>query len=131
MKVRLRTPLTVMLDKAGYDYNPDSGFPWGEALKYMAENPNKISEHDYKWTLSKGRHWPTCSCGQLCKKLPLDIDGSPKDQEIRNLGLLLINALREKKYEECYKLYRQIAKKVTAILNKPKAKKLIIRRKAK
>lgn len=57
---------------------------WIIELKKAIEKEPTMTQ--MKRLLAQAGRWPTCACGELCKRLPRDKDKCPKDNRLRTLG---------------------------------------------
>lgn len=65
-----------------------NGMSWLTFLDHAIADPESVidtDEHEEAIELSRG--WPTCACGELCKSLPRDNAGEPKDIVLFGLGI--------------------------------------------
>jgi len=64
-------------------------FALKKLIKQVKNNPEKDIPADYLAQLHfQANDWPTCACGVLCPSELKSVDGSPKDSELRNLGMM-------------------------------------------
>lgn len=61
---------------------------------HFLEKPSKeIKSKDMGIATTKACSWITCACGQLCKALPRNEEGEPKDSKLYNLGIKFYNEI--------------------------------------
>ena len=60
-------------------------FNWYTEIDKVILNEPDGAEWNKLADMSKD--WVTCACGQLCKRLPRDVDGEPIDIELSDLGV--------------------------------------------
>jgi hypothetical protein len=66
----------------------------------------------------KASDWPTCACGQLCKRLPRHANKEPKDSALGYLGMDFFGAVCRGYYHEAMSLMKSIEARTTKLLNK-------------
>jgi len=62
------------------------------------------------------REWPTCACGQLCKRLPRTNIGSPQDDLLFTLGSVFSVDVESRKWRGALKAFRAIEKRTAQLL---------------
>jgi len=100
---------------------------WLTTLAKLAVSKS-ITILKYQRLLDLASKWPTCACGQLCKKLPRDEDGKPEDTLLSALGHDFVNNISRKEWVKALKTFKKIERRSTLLLkkqhgNKPKRQK--------
>ena len=105
--------------------NPFSDeFDWFAAL----EEAKRINLSYYNTNNSNGdlnvldaldelaRGWPTCACGQLCKRLNKDANGGPADDKLESLGINFQIAVENGDWERAIRIFHLIEQRTTELL---------------
>ena len=88
---------------------------WLTTLTKLVSNP-KITGDKYNKLLDKSGQWPTCACGQLCKKLPREKDGEPKDRVLYRLGMGFVDEIIHKDWKQALKIFKKIERRSALLL---------------
>ena len=64
--------------------------------------------------------WVTCGCGQLCKALPRNLDGKPKDRKLSTFGIYFANYIHTKNWINALKILNKIEARTSQLLNEQK-----------
>lgn len=82
----------------------------------------QLNKPTIKWkalrTLSG--NWVTCACGNQCNSIPR-INGTPVDEELRNLGLYFHEAVEECDKTKALSILDQIEKRSAYLINEIKS----------
>lgn len=58
-------------------------FDW---MLFLQQDLQTVPSEHFQKARELAKDWPTCACGQLCKKLPRDWQGKPEDSVLSDLG---------------------------------------------
>ena len=97
-------------------------FNWLDALNSLIENPT-INMLEYYYLEGAASKWPTCACGQECKRLPLEVNGRPVDKGLSRLGEEFYLDITSRRWPEARLTFLAIEKRSSKLLKKLDAKK--------
>ena len=60
--------------------------------------------------------WVTCACGQLCKNLPRNGNGQPRDEELFNYGIMFSYSISERYWFSALAILNLIEKRTIYLL---------------
>lgn len=94
-------------------------FNWLTMLKWCADNPERISrELRMELGIAAG-DWPTCACGELCRKLPRHVTGSPRDAALYVFGVEFSLDVRGSYWTNAIRVFHQIEERTAHLLKQP------------
>lgn len=65
--------------------------------------------------------WPTCACGQLCKKLNRLEDGTPPDFILRDKGIEFYDYICDANWTEALNTFHAIEARTAELLSNPES----------
>lgn len=96
-------------------------FNWLIILKLLAAGAKLDPESSHSLTRRAG-NWPTCACGELCKRLPRRNDdysmsiGAPRDHTLYDLGLKFSGVVATEQWARALAIFRQIETRTAELL---------------
>jgi hypothetical protein len=94
-----------------------SSFDWFNVLEGLA-NGERIGQQTYSTLKEMAANWPSCACGQLCKKLPR-VHDVPKDEKLRELGTEFAGFVEGRKWVQALHCFNQIEGRTAELLGIP------------
>ena len=91
-------------------------FNWLQALEAAIKEEPSFNECEKLEDLAN--RWPTCACGQLCKKLPRREDSSPEDDKARILGLQFLTAVNDGNWKGALSIFKEIEYRTADLLSR-------------
>ena len=96
----------------------ETEFNWYTELdKAIKKEP---SEETYMYLKICADDWVTCGCGQLCKALPRNLDGKPKDRKLSTFGIYFANCIYFKNWHKALKILNKIEARTSQLLKEIK-----------
>lgn len=92
-------------------------FNWIHKLKELVINPD-ITDSEHEDLASLAEDWPTCACGELCKKLPKNLSGIPLDSTLWKLGSLFCSWIALKKWDKAIEVFYEIESRTSYLLSR-------------
>lgn len=92
-------------------------FNWLTTLNRLVKNP-KISEKRLSRLRNRAARWPTCACGQLCKKLPRNAIGSPVDFSTKDMGINFFFFVNDRQWPKALSTFHAIERRTAELLRK-------------
>lgn len=109
--------LSMAFEEKGFINKTDEdnvNFNWFEVL---AVGRLGMLDEEFHSILSElAGDWPTCACGQLCRKLPRTPGGRPVDFILGNLGIDFSKAVDCKEWETAEGLFERIEDRTNILL---------------
>ena len=93
----------------------DKTFDWFDVLEGLAQGKT-INERTFTALHQRASDWPTCACGQLCKKLSSEYDGIPKDNQLRLLGVKFSQYVSSKQWIKALECFNKIEQRSAELL---------------
>lgn len=84
---------------------------WHERIKAARER-GAFTEGDCKLA----REWPTCACGEQDPRIPRNKSGSPKDDELSDLGNDFTSAIYWSDFPRARRILAQIERRAAEVL---------------
>lgn len=95
-----------------------SKFNWITFLKrVIKKSPTKIEARRAE---RKAGNWPTCACGQLCKRLSRESNGMPVDTILFRSGGHFFLAVRNHDWRKALSIFHRIEKRTAKLLKEAK-----------
>lgn len=91
------------------------GFNWIAVLKDLVAGA-PVTQYDHQLLIQLSERWPTCACGQLCKTLPRDVNGAPKDKKLRLEGYIFDRHIEAKRWKLALKCFYRIEARTAKLL---------------
>lgn len=90
-------------------------FNWLEALQCAIEHEPDAVEFDA--LCAAAGDWPTCACGELCKRLPrYEEDGVPMDITLAELGIVFNVHVKRREWNPAFVIFREIEQRTTELI---------------
>lgn len=88
---------------------------WLTTLITLVKNP-KITEREHDRLIRLARGWPTCACGQLCRKLPRFSNGAPHDDILLIRGNDFLGDIENANWPAALATFRAIEARTAQLL---------------
>lgn len=93
-------------------------FNWLTTLRRLAKRKTPITGREHGALKRRSGAWPTCACGQLCRRLPRGIlgIGNPTDGELFWLGIGFNAQVKTRQWKEALATFLRIEARTTLLL---------------
>lgn len=92
------------------------GFNWMAVLKDLAAGA-KFTDADHRKLRMLAGCWPTCACGQLCRNLPRQGDGTPIDPILTLYGIDFFNFVEDMNWSHALSSFHNIEERTMKLLD--------------
>lgn len=89
-------------------------FDWNRFLERAILG--RLSHEEYACAVLLASSWVTCACGNQCSKIPRFREGTPIDNELRNLGHYFYSAVDNKDWPHAKTILEQIERRSDELL---------------
>lgn len=92
-------------------------FNWNKAIAAMIKG-NKDDKYNAKDLYDRSGDWVTCACGNLCDIIPRDVDGTPYDGRLEDLGFIFHQDVAIEDWHKAKLTLSQIEKRSAVLINR-------------
>lgn len=85
---------------------------------FLSKRKRDITAAQWKRATLAAWDWPTCACGALCKKLPRERNGRPKDHTLGCLGEAFAEDIEVSELVEARKTFAAIERRTAYLLSR-------------
>lgn len=97
---------------------PKRKTPWNWLTFLNRAVKKEPSQRQSERAMNRASGWPTCACGQLCKKLPRSETGLPTDELLRDYGTSFTMHIGRQNWQAALDEFKEIEARTAELLGK-------------